>query len=209
MQRQRLLHPGLPARHQPALHGAAGPRLRPAQRRGPCADRRLARAGPARDALARGVPDDEPGRARVVAPAAAARDSGAVRAVERGARAAAGRRFLYRLQRVEDAAHRAVVPRHPRPFGNRLRGDGRGRPVLRRLPVPRRRFRHQQQGRLRDDRRSRLGRSRDGAVVVPLLPDLDRRGVAAQLRDAVRHQAVRPQPVPRLSRRPCRPPCAG
>ena len=42
VQRQRQLHPGLQARHQPALHGAAGARLRPPQ----CATaRRWRRAG--------------------------------------------------------------------------------------------------------------------------------------------------------------------
>ena len=39
----------------------------------------------------------------------------------------------------------------------------------------------EQPGGLRDDRRARLGRRLDSAVVVPELPDLDRRGVIAEL----------------------------
>ena len=192
VQRQRLLHPGLQARHQSALHGAAGARLCPPQRR----------QRPAREALGRPVPDDEPRRARAVAAADPARDAGALRAVARDAHEPARRRLLYRLQRAEDAAHRAAVPRHSRPARGRLRGHGRGRAMLRRLPVPRRRFRREQQGRLCDDRRAGLGRRLDRAVLVPVVPDLDRRGVVAELRAAVRQQAVRPEPVSDLSRRP-------
>ena len=95
-------------------------------------------------------------------------------------------RLLHRLQHPEDAAHRAVVPRHPRSAGRRLRGHGRPRPVLRRLPVPRRRFRQHRAGRLCDDRRPRRGRHLDRAVVVPELPVADRRGGVAELRIAIR-----------------------
>ena len=84
-----------------------------------------------------GVPDDEPRRARVVAAADPARDAGALRAVARDAHQPARRGLLYRLQRPEDAAHRAAVPRHSRPARGRLRGHGRGRAMLRRVPVPR------------------------------------------------------------------------
>ena len=118
----------------------------------------------------------------------------------------ARRGLLYRLQRPEDAAHRAALPRHSRPARGRLRGDGRGRPMLRRVSVSRRRFCREQQGRLRDDRRAGLGRGLDRAGLVSVVPDLDRRGVAAELRNAVRQQAVRPEPVSDVSRRPCRPP---
>ena len=57
-------------------------------------------------------------------------------------------RLLHRLQHPEDAAYRAVVPRPARPVGRRLRGHGRPRPMLRRLPVSRRRFREHRQGRV-------------------------------------------------------------
>ena len=50
-------------------------------------------------------------------------------------------------------------------------------------------FVDEQQGRLCDDRRAGLGRRLDRAVVVPVLPDLDRRGVAAELRAAVRRRS--------------------
>ena len=90
-------------------------------------------------------------------------------------------RLLYRMQHPEDAAHRAFMPRRARSARRRLRGHGRARAMLRRLPVPRRRFREYRAGRLHDDRRARLGRDLDRAVVVPELPGADRRGGVAEL----------------------------
>ena len=43
----------------------------------------------------------------------------------------AGRGVLHRLQRAEDAAHRAAVPRHHGHDRHRLSGDGRADPLLR------------------------------------------------------------------------------
>ena len=71
-------------------------------------------------------------------------------------------------------------------LGRRLRGHGRARPMLRRLPVPRGRFRNHRAGRVCDDRRARQGRHLDRAVMVPELPVADRRGGAAELRIAIR-----------------------
>ena len=194
LQRQRQLHPGLQARDQPALYGPAGARLRPAQ----------SRRQTARHPLARRVPEHEPRRAGAVAAADAAGNAGPLQAPDRAAHRAARHRLLHRLQRRQDAAYRALVPRRARQARRHLRRDGRGRPVLRRLPVPRGRFRQQQQDGQRDDRGPRLGRHLYRAVVVPVVPDLDRRGVAAELRAAVRRKAVRSQPVPDLPRRPRR-----
>ena len=54
---------------------------------------------------------------------------------------AAGRRVLHRLQRAEDAAHRAALPRHHGHDRHRLSGDGRADPLLRHQPASRRRHR--------------------------------------------------------------------
>ena len=83
-------------------------------------------------------------------------------------------RVLHRLQYPEDPAYRAPVPRYARSPRCRLRGHGRARTMLRRLPVSRRRLRQYRARRLYDDRRARRGRHVDRAVVVPELPGADR-----------------------------------
>jgi hypothetical protein len=94
VQRQRQLYPGLQLRRQPALYGAAGPRLCPRPGRRPAA----------RHPLAPAVSGNEPRRARPIAAADAARDPGpAARARRLAARAAARGGVLHRLQHSEDS----------------------------------------------------------------------------------------------------------
>ena len=58
------------------------------------------------------------------------------------ARGLAGCRVLHRLQRAQDAPHRAALPRHHGHDRHRLSGDGRADALLRHRPASRRRHRH-------------------------------------------------------------------
>ena len=84
-------------------------------------------------------------------------------------------RVLYRLQRAAHAAPRLQRDGHPRRDGRLLRGDGRARPLLRRLSFPRGRSRDLREGRGPHLRRLRQGRRQARAVVVPKLHQAVRR----------------------------------
>ena len=92
---------------------------------------------------------------------------------------AARSRLLYRLQRAQDAAHRAALPRHPRCARRVVPGDGRPRRLLRRAPVSHRRSRCLGPHRLPHDRSLRRDRRVQGAGVVPDVHDPARRERAA------------------------------
>ena len=164
--RQRALHPGLPARGEPALHadhGAAG-HAAPQRRR----DAPQGRVLP--------LHRHDHRRARAVAPATAARTAGTLPARRRRPRRRAARRgLLHRLQPAQDAAHRPAVLRHHGRDGAALPRHGRAVALLRRAAIPRRR-----PGDLRPHRLPHRGaarqRRRPRADLVPDLPGAARRG---------------------------------
>ena len=90
------------------------------------------RAAPCRR---RRLPQGRARRQPHLAHATRRRDAGAARSEARqpaGARRAAGLRLLHRLQRAQDAAHRAARARHHGHARRHLSGDGRSEPLLRR-----------------------------------------------------------------------------
>ena len=122
---QRRVHQGLRLRRQSALPVDDGAARDDAERQGPD---RAAQAGRHR------VPQDRRGHQRAVAAAAlrGVADPPRPEAVEGSAAHRIARRgVLHRLQRAQDAAHRAVVPRHHGHDRHRLSGDGRADPLLR------------------------------------------------------------------------------
>ena len=171
LHRQRALHPGLRVRRQPALHAGA------------CPHRGSSKLQPARGFAHRRRPAvrrHEQGRTNAHPSPARPRPAGAA-GPDRCARARAGEpgdRLLYRLQRPQDAAYRAPLPRRDGRARGSIRGPRRAELLLRRLPVPRRRS-----GKIRRSvgahhRPLRRERRRRGAVLVPELPGPSRRSRA-------------------------------
>ena len=117
----------------------------------------------------------------------------------------AGRGVLHRLQRAQDAAHRAAVPRHHGRARHRLQGDGRADPLLRHRAscapaTPRR------SSRFAANTINKLSQSKTGAGagLVPELLRAVQRERAADLRardrrEAVRHDAVHALPACAIS----------
>ncbi len=191
---QRRLHRGVRLRRQSALpagDGAPGPGQGPEGTR---------RAAPRRAA---GLPGRRPGRGHALAPAARPGAAGAARTgagVGAHARGAAGLRVLHRLQRAQDAAHRAHRPRHHGCARHQLPGDGRAEPLLRH---------HALESRRRRDLRAHGGEHRreavalevgPGALLVPELLCAVHRDHAADAREAgrlppLRDDAVHPLPA--------------
>ncbi len=120
-------------------------------------------------------------------------------------RRAAGRRVLHRLQRAQDAAHRAARARHHGRARRELSRHGRPEPLLRRRADAHRRRRHLGPLRART-RMDKLAAQQDrtGAGLVPELLRSVHRGHAADgrahaRRAAVRDDAVRAVPAHRSS----------
>ena len=93
-----------------------------------------------------------------------------------------GHRLLHRLQHHQDAAHRAARARGARPAWRHLRGDGRRRDLLRHTAVQAGRRQDRRPGGLQHHRAARAPGRVPRHLVVPELPDPDRRIRAAGLR---------------------------
>ena len=182
---ERRVHQGLRLRRQSALPVDDGAARDDAERQG---------AGRAAQAGRHRVPQDRRGHERAVAAAAlrgvvdppwpeALQGSAAHRIARRG--------VLHRLQRAEDAAHRAVVSRHHGHDRHRLSGDGRTDPLLRHEPASRRRHRHARTFRQQHHPEADAVEDQAGAGVVPELRHAVRRNRAADHRARHRREAVR------------------
>ena len=175
---QRRVHQGLRLRRQSALPADDGAARDDAERQGPD---RAAQAGRHR------VPQDRRGHERAVAAATVrgVADPARPEAVEGSAAHRIARRgVLHRLQRAEDAAHRAAVPRHHGHDRHRLSGDGRADPLLRHEPASRRRHRHARAFRQQHHQQADAVEDQAGAGVVPELRHAVRRDRAADLSSA-------------------------
>ena len=139
------------------------------------------------------------------------RDAGAARAEGRqpaGARRGAGFRLLYRLQRAQDAAHRAARARYHGQARRHLSGAGRSHPLLRRGADAHRRHRH-----LRQVRREHHGQARPqqvgpGGLLVSELPCAVHRDHLAHGREDPRRKTVRDDAVHAVPAQPPRPAAA-
>ena len=134
---QRRVHQGLRLRRQPALPADDGAARHDAERRRTLAERRKQGVN-----VFRKIGEDVSVLSRLQLSEEALIRLGQRPSKEPRARRAAGRGVLHRLQRAQDAAHRAALPRHHGHDRHRLSGDGRPDPLLRHQPASRRRHRH-------------------------------------------------------------------